>query len=125
MAGSPHTDKSRRSIATLQSLHRELTNLGSKLPQPKPLIPGFEGPSFLRIATLTILCLVTYPAFYILTLVAKDRSLFVVRAIVGLWGWVAGVVLGYVLLKIGAKHLEAASKFALVGYRSFLRLPFK
>jgi len=125
------------SIATLWSRCLELTGylwslcldltgyIKSKIPQLKPLSPGFEAPSFLYIATLTILCPATYLAFYILTLVAKDRSLFVVRAIVGLWGWVAGFALGYFLLRIGAQHLEAASKFALVGYRSFLRHSFK
>jgi len=124
-ASSQPTSKSRRSTASLQSLHLGLANLGSKLPQSKPLFRGFEEPSFPRIAILTILCLFTYPAFYLLTLVAKDRSLFIVRAIVGVWCWVAGLAFGSVLLKIGAQHLEAASKFALAGYRDFLRLSFK
>jgi len=125
IASPPHPSNLRRSTTILHSLHRELTSLGSRVPQTKPLILGFERPNIARIATLTILCLITYPAFYILTLVANDRSLFVVRAIVGLWGWVAGLVLGYVILTIAAQHLEAASKFALVGYRSSLSLSFK
>jgi len=124
-ASSQPTSESRQSTASLQSLHHGLANLGSKLPQSKPLFRGFEEPSFPRIAILTILCLVTYPAFHLLTLVAKDRSLFIVRAIVGVWCWVAGLALGYFLLRIGAQHLEAASKFTLVWYRSFLRLYFK
>ena len=43
---------------------------------------------------------------------AKDKSLFVVRLMVSAWCSVAGFVLGYIL-KIGAQHLEAASKFTL------------
>jgi len=88
----------------------------------KSLFRGFEKPSFFRIAILTALCLITYPAFYFLTLVAKDKSLFVVRIIVSLWCSGVGFTLGYILLKTGAQHLEAASEFTLVGYPNFLRL---
>ena len=80
-----------------------------------PLFRGFERPSFLRIAILTVLCLITYPLFHVLTLVAKDRSLFIVRFIVAVWCSGAGFALGYILLKVAAQHLEAASEFALVG----------
>ena len=96
-----------------------------KPPRSKPLFRGFERPSFYRIAILTVLCILTYPAFYILKLVAKDKSLFVVRSIVAVWCWGAGFALGYILLKIGARHLEAASEFTLVRYRGFLRLYFE
>ena len=87
----------------------------------KPLFQGFERPSFTRIAILTALCLAANPAFYILTLVAKDRSLFVVRFLVSMWCSVIGFALGYILLRlIGAQHLEAASELVLVGHRDFL-----
>ena len=88
-------------------------------PSDSPLFRGFERPSFSRIAILTFLCLVTYPVFYVLTLVANDRSLFMVRAIVSVWCWGGGFALGFVLLKIGAQHLEGASEFTLVRYRDF------
>ena len=85
-------------------------------PRSNPLFRGFERPNFSRIAILTGLCLVTYPLFYLLTFVAKDKSLFIVRAVVSVWCWVVGFALGYILLsKIGARHLEAASEFASVG----------
>ena len=74
---------------------------------------------------LAVLCLITYPAFYILTLVAKDRSLFVVRAIVSAWCSGVGFALGYILLQIGAQYLEAAGELALVVCRGFLRLDSK
>ena len=98
---------------------------GLKPPQSKPLFQGFKRPSFFRMVILTVLCLITYPTFHILTLVAKDKSLFVVRLIVSVWCSVGGFALGYILLTIGAQHLEAASEFTLVGFRDFLRLYFK
>ena len=94
-------------------------------PRSKPLVRGFERPSFSHIVVLVILCLVAYPAFYILTLVAKDKSLSIVRLIVSAWCSVVGFALGYVLLKIGAQHIEAASESTLVGYCDFLRFCFK
>ena len=91
-------------------------------PRSKPLSRGFERPSFSRVVILTILCLITYPAFYTLKLVAKDKSLFVVRVIVSVWCSGVGFALGYILLRIGAQHLEAASEFTLVVCWDFLRL---
>lgn len=95
---------------------------GLKPPRSKSLFHGFERPSFSRIVILTVLCLLTYPAFYVLKLVAKDKSLFIVRLIVAVWCSGVGFALGYILLKIGAQHLEAASEFTLVGYRNSLIL---
>ena len=83
------------------------------LPQSK-LCP--KGPNYSHLAILTVLCLVTYPAFYALTFLAKDKSLFVVRLIVSAWCSGIGFALGYILLKIGAQHLEAASEFIPVWY---------
>ena len=45
-----------------------------KLPRSKPLFRCCERPSISRITTLTALCFITYPAFCILTSVAKDKS---------------------------------------------------
>ena len=85
-----------------------------KLPRLKPLFQGFEPPSFFHIMILTFLCLIAYPAFYILKFAAKDKSLFVVRSIVAMWCWGIGFALGYILLRIGAQHIEAASESASV-----------
>ena len=96
-----------------------------RLPKPKlPLVRGFERPSFARIAILAVLCVISYPAFYILTLVAKDKSLSIVRLIVSAWCSGVGFALGYVILKIGAQHLEAASEYTVVGHHDLLRLYF-
>jgi len=91
-------------------------------PRSKPLFRGFERPSFSRIAILTVLCPTTYPAFYLLTLVARDKSLFIVRILVSAWCSAIGFALGYILLRIGAQHIEAASEFGLVRHRDPLKL---
>ena len=120
MANFQHSDKSR--FSGLRSLHSRLADLRFEPPRSKPLFKGFERPSFSRIAILTVLCLITYPAFYVLKFVAKDKSLFTVRLIVSLWCLGVGFTLGYVLLTIGAQHLEAASESTPLWYPDFLRL---
>ena len=106
--------------SSMQSLHPKRANLRFELPRSKPLFQGFEKPNFSRVAILAVLCLVTYPAFHILTFVAKDISLFIVRLIVSMWCSGVGFALGYMLLRIGAQHLEAASELWLVVLRDFL-----
>ena len=81
-----------------------------KPPRSKQLFQGFEKPNLARIAIISVLCLSAYPALYILTLVARDKSLYTVRLIVAMWCSGVGFTLGYVLLKIGVRHLEAASE---------------
>ena len=115
---SQNAEKSRISI--LQSFLRKFVDLRLKPPLSESLFRGFERPSLSRIAILTALCLTSYPAFYLLTIVAKDRSLFVVRAVVSVWCSVVGFALGYIILAIGARHLESASEFVPVGCRDFL-----
>ena len=97
-------------LSSLQSLHPKIAGLGFEPPRSKPLFRGFERPNFSRIVILTALCYITYPAFYILTLVAKDKSLFLVRLIVSAWCSGVGFAVGYFLLKIGVQHIEAASE---------------
>lgn len=113
-----YTDKSQ--FPSRRSLHPKLADLGCEPPRSKPLFRGFERPSFTHITILTVLCLTAYPALYILTLVARDKSLFIVRVIVAMWCSGVGFALGYILLMIGVQHLEAASKFIPVRPRHFL-----
>ena len=113
-------------LSTANSPHAERCRfLRFKPPPLEPVFRGFERPSFYRIVALTLLCLIAYPAFCILTIVVKDKSLFVVRLIVSAWCSGAGFAFGYILLKIGTQHLEAASEFTLAAYQDFLRLYFK
>ena len=104
-----HTYRSQ--FSSQQSLNTKLANLENKSPRLKPLFQGFERPNLARITILAVLCLTAYPALYILTLVAKDKSLFTVRLIVALWCSGVGSALGCLLLGIGMQHLEAASEF--------------
>ena len=99
-----YTDTS--SFTTRWSLHPKLGGLSFDHLQ----FQGFERPSYSRIAILILLCFIAYPAFYILTLVAKDKSMFIVRLTIALWGSGVAFVLGYTLLSMGVKHLEAASE---------------
>jgi len=108
-------------FSSRQLLHPKLANLRFEPPRSKALFRGFERPSFSRIAILTVLSLIAYPALYILTLVAKDKSLFVVRLIVAMWCSGVGFALGYILIRVGVQHLEAASEFTLIWYRDLLR----
>jgi len=111
-ADPQYTDKSQS--PNLQPLNTGFADLrGHEPSRSKPLLRGFERPDFARIAILAVLCFSVYPAFYILTLVAKDKSLFTVRLIVALWCSGFGFGLGYLLLRIGMQHLEAASEFVL------------
>ena len=114
-----HSDKSQ--FPSRQSLRPKFIDLRYDPPRSKPLFRGYERPSLAHIAILTVLCLATYPAFYVLTLVAKDKPLFTVRLIVAMWCSAVGTALGYILLRIGVQHLEAASKFIPVRHCNFLR----
>ena len=97
-------------FSTPQSLYPNFAGLSVYPLRLKPLLQGFEEPCLARIVILTALCLAAYPAFYVLTLVARDKSLFTVRLIVAMWCSGVGFVLGCVLLRIAARHLEAASE---------------
>jgi len=118
-----HTDKAQ--LSSRQLLHTKLADLRYRSHEPlrsKPLFRGFEKPRLAHIAILTVLCCIAYPALYILTLVAKDKSLFTVRLLVAMWCSGVGFALGFILLRIGMQHLEAASEF-VVYYGSSSRLP--
>ena len=106
-----YTDKSQSPSRRLR--HPRFICLNSGPLWSKPLFRGFERPSFTHISILIALSLAAYPALYILTLVANDKSLSVVRLIVALWCSAIGFALGYILLKIGVQHFEAASEFTL------------
>lgn len=105
----PYTDKPQH--PTRKSLYPKIFNRSFDSFRSKSFFQDFERPNLARIAILTVLCLAAYPALYILTLVAKDKSLFVVRLIVAMWCSGVGFALGYLLLRIGVQHLEAASEW--------------
>ncbi len=103
-----YTDRSPK-FSTRRSLYP--TGLSFDPLRSKQLLRGFERPSFSRIAILSVLCLISYPTFYILKLVARDKPLFTVRLIVAVWCSGIGWALGYILLNIGIRHIEAAGEY--------------
>lgn len=75
------------------------------------LASGFEAPQWRNILIHTAMCLVSYPTLLAVMLVARNKSLFWTRFIVGVGCGVVGLCLGYSLLMLAKSHLEAASKF--------------
>ncbi|KAG6816867.1 hypothetical protein H0H87_002188 [Tephrocybe sp. NHM501043] len=74
-----------------------------------PFSPGFEAPRWGRILLHTVLCIVSYPILLAITLIARNKSFFWSRFIVGVGCGFVGVYLGYSLLKLAKRHLEAAT----------------
>ena len=77
---------------------------------PNLRLRGFEKPSFVHIAILAVLCLISYPILHVLPLVARNKPLFTVRLMVAVWCSAVGFALNYALRKIGDQHIEAASE---------------
>ncbi|KAG5350089.1 hypothetical protein C0989_000213, partial [Termitomyces sp. Mn162] len=74
----------------------------------QPLASGFEKPYWRDILLHIALCLVSYPILLAVTLVARNKSIFWTRFIVGVGCGLVGLGLGYSLLTLAKSHLEAA-----------------
>lgn len=87
-----------------------------RLPIPKtsarPIFKGFERPDLRQLSLHVFVCFVSYPVMYLVTLVAKDRSLFLVRVLVAVWCALVGFCLAFSLVTFATKYLEAASEFS-------------
>ena len=70
---------------------------------------SFERPRWRHLCSHMFLCVASYPVIYAGTLLARNRSLFWARVIVGLWCAAVGVVIGWSLLAYASRFLEAAS----------------
>jgi len=92
------------------STRRDFSSFSSNHQRSESSFRKFERPSFARIAIIVLLCLIAYPALYIVTLVARDLPLFTVRVIVAVWCSGVGFALRYSLIGIGVQHIEAASE---------------
>ncbi|KAG6915382.1 hypothetical protein DXG01_011754 [Tephrocybe rancida] len=75
-----------------------------------PFANGFEVPHWKQILLHTALCLVSYPILLAVTLIARNKSIFWTRFIVGVGCGFVGLYLGYSLLTLAKCHLEAASE---------------
>lgn len=79
---------------------------------PRTSSKRFEPPNYPHIVAHAIICCIAYPIIYAGTVLAKDKSLFWARVIVGLWCAGVGVVIGWSLVAFATKYTEAASKRA-------------
>ncbi|KNZ77671.1 hypothetical protein J132_04490 [Termitomyces sp. J132] len=84
-------------------------SLHSALLGKQPLANGFEKPYWRDILLHIALCLVSYPILLAVTLVARNKSIFWTRFIVGVGCGLVGLGLGYSLLTLAKSHLEAAT----------------
>lgn len=93
---------------------RKTLVLPSGLPTPKtsarPIFKGFERPDWRQLAVHVFGCFISYPVMYLVTLAAKDRSLFLTRVLVATWASVVGFCLAFSLVVFATKYLEAASE---------------
>ena len=70
----------------------------------------FERPNYYHVFAHVVCCCVAYPIIYAGTVVAKGKSLFWARVIIGLWCAGIGAVIGWNLVAFATKYAEAASK---------------
>ncbi|KAG6886494.1 hypothetical protein C0992_003716 [Termitomyces sp. T32_za158] len=70
---------------------------------------GFEVPEWKKILLHAALCLVSYPTLLGVVLIARNKSIFWTRFIVGGACGFIGLCLGYSLLTLAKSHLEAAT----------------
>lgn len=85
---------------------------------PRTSTKRFERPNYLHVIAHVVVCCVAYPIIYAGTVLARDRSLFWARVIVGLWCAGVGVVIGWSLVAFATKYTEAASKHASHFFRT-------
>ncbi|KAG6878853.1 hypothetical protein C0992_007115 [Termitomyces sp. T32_za158] len=75
------------------------------------LASDFEVPEWRKIYLHTALCLVSYPTLLGVVFIARNKSIFWTRFIIGVACGFIGLCLGYSLLTLAKSHLEAASRF--------------
>ncbi|KAF9464263.1 hypothetical protein BDZ94DRAFT_1289419 [Collybia nuda] len=82
------------------------------LPKPftkHPFAQGFEAPNWTQLLVHVGLCLVAYPFLMIFIVIARAKPLFWTRFVVSLGCGLIGFCLGFSLLQLGKKFLEAAT----------------
>ncbi|KAF7433505.1 hypothetical protein PC9H_005461 [Pleurotus ostreatus] len=88
-----------------------------------PFSSSFEAPNWKIIIIHVVLCLLAYPVMMIFVLLARDRTLFWTRLVVGFGCGLVGVSLGLSLLNLGRALLEAASWATLIHQSRDLNQP--
>lgn len=87
-----------------------------KPPKRHPFSQWYEAPKWKSLVGHTLLCLLAYPFLLIFVMVARRRTLFWTRVVVGIGCGFTGVLLGWSLLRLARRHLEAAGESAVVPY---------
>ncbi|EKM82111.1 hypothetical protein AGABI1DRAFT_70724 [Agaricus bisporus var. burnettii JB137-S8] len=72
-----------------------------------PFSKLYEVPEWISLLIHTFLCVVSYPVLVAFVQIAKGRTLFWTRVIVGIGSGITGVLLGRSLLQLSRRHLEA------------------
>ncbi|KAL0571126.1 hypothetical protein V5O48_010834 [Marasmius crinis-equi] len=75
---------------------------------------GFEPPEWKKIFLHVFLCAVAYPFLLLVVVIAKNRSIFWCRTIVGIGCGIVGFALGVSLIELAKTFLEAATWATLI-----------
>lgn len=86
---------------------KEMHNTPPNTSLPKA---NFEKPDWKQLVLHVFMCLASYPVMYAVTLIAKDRTLFLVRVVVSVGSAMVGFCLAFSLAASATKYLEAASE---------------
>ncbi|KAG5639156.1 hypothetical protein H0H81_006415 [Sphagnurus paluster] len=110
LSGFPQADTPRGGYSNV-ALESPTLSAGQslKLPRKNPFAEGFEAPHRKTILFHIVLCVVTYPILLLVTIIARERSLFWTRFIVGLGCGILGLIIGLSLLKLAQPLLEAVT----------------
>lgn len=85
-----------------------------KPPKRHPFLQGYEAPEWRTFAIHTLFCLLAYPFLLIFVVIARGRTLFWTRLLVGAGCGIAGLSLSVSLLVLARRHLEAAGEWFVV-----------
>lgn len=75
-----------------------------------PFSQWYEVPEWTSLAVHTFFCIISYPVLLAFVQIAKGRTLFWTRLIVGIGSGITGVLLGNSLLQLSRRHLEATGE---------------
>ncbi|KAF8890375.1 hypothetical protein BD779DRAFT_1610820 [Infundibulicybe gibba] len=81
----------------------------STLTKKHPFARTFEPPNWRLLITHTVLCLLTYPVLLVFIIIAGGKTLFWTRFLVSTGCGLVGFFLGFSLLRLGKRFLEAST----------------
>lgn len=81
-----------------------------KTPRLHPFSQSYEAPEWKTLVVHTLFCLIAYPFLLLFVFIARGRTLFLARLVVGVGCGIIGFFLGFSLIRLARRHLEAAGK---------------